>query len=96
MHFLSPRVSKPPCISLDLLQGHTLASNKVIILTYARYHSQGITILPTAMIPTPSSLRYSLDFLLNKSPDMLVDPTLSTFLSLEEGPNDKLSSQSLF
>lgn len=52
-------VLEPPCISLDSLQGHTLASNKVIILTFARYRGQGTTLLLTIGTPTPNCLRSS-------------------------------------
>jgi len=89
-------VRTSPCISLDTLQGHTLSSNKDILLTYARYRTQGITLLPTARTPTPNGMRCSWDFLLGRSHNMLVGPTLSAFLALEVGPTDKMSPQNLF
>jgi len=48
---------------LDLLQGHTLDSNKDILLTSTRNHSQGNTVLPTAQTPTPNGLRSSWEFI---------------------------------
>lgn len=86
---------KPPCISVDLLQGGTLAFDKAIMLTYMHYHSQEITLLPTVGTPTPNCLRSSWDFLLGRSHDMMVGPTPSKFLVIEGGPNDKLSPQIL-
>ena len=71
-------VLEPPYISLDWQQGYTLASNKYILLTFARYCSQGTTLLPTVGTPTPNSMRSSWDFLLGRSPDMLTSPTPST------------------
>ena len=89
-------VLEPPCISLDLLQGHTFASNKDILPTSARNRIQVDIILPTTGTPTPNGLRSSWDFLLGRSPDMLVGPTLSTFLVLEGGLDDKLCPLILF
>lgn len=71
-------VLEPPCISLESLQGHTLAPDKVITFTSAHYRSQGITLLPIAGTPTPNGLRSSSDFLPGRSPNMLAGPTLST------------------
>ena len=89
-------VLEPPCISLDSLQGHTLASNKVIILTSTHYINQGNNVLLSVGTPTPNSLRSSWDFLPRRSIDMLVGLAPSTFMVLKGGPDDKMSPQSLF
>lgn len=89
-------VLQPLWIPLDSLQGHTLASDKVFILTYARYCGQEITLLPTVGTLTPNGLRSSWEFLPWISPNMLAGPAPSTFLVLEEGLDDKMSPQSLF
>jgi len=60
------------------------------------YRSQGITLLHTAGTPTPSNLRSSWNFLLGRSPDMLVGTTPPKFLAREGGLDDKMSPQSLF
>lgn len=87
---------EPPCISLDSLQGHTLSFDKYVTLTYMHYHNQGIALLPTAGTPTPNSLRSSWDLLPGRSTNMLASSTLSTFVVLEGGLDDKLSPQILF
>lgn len=53
------------------VQGHTLAFDKVIILTSACYCGQGTTLVPTTGNPTPNGLRSSWDFLLGISLDTL-------------------------
>lgn len=77
-YFSLPCVRTSPCISPDLLQGHTLASNKYILLTSTHYRSKGINLLPTSGTPTPNGLRLSWDFLSRRSLDILVGPTPST------------------
>jgi len=84
------------CISLEFLQGNTLAFDKDIKLTSACYRSQGIALLPTSGTPTPNGLRSSWELLLRRSSDMLVGPSISTFMVLEGGPDDKMSPQSVF
>ena len=69
---------EPPCISLDSLQGHTLASDKDITLTSMSYRIQSIYLPPTIGIPTPNGLWSSWDFLLGISTHMLAGPTPST------------------
>jgi len=89
-------VLEPPCISVDSLQGHTLAFDKDITLISVEYHSQGITLPPIVGTPTPNGLRSSWDFLLGRSPNMFVVLAPSTFIPLEGGLDDKLSPQSVF
>lgn len=67
------------CTFLDLLQGHTLASNKEILLSFACNHSEGDTVLPTAGTSSPNSLRSSWDFLSGRYLDMLVGQTCQHF-----------------
>ena len=69
--------SQPTCVrtfhspSLTHYSGHTLATNRVILLASVRHRGQGITIRPTAGTPTPNSLRSNWDFLPRRSPHML-------------------------
>ena len=72
-------VRTSPHISLNSLQGHTLASDKDIFLTSVRYCNQGIASLLIVGTPTPNNLRSSWDFLPRISLDMLAGPTSSTF-----------------
>ena len=88
------RTSHAP--SLTYCSCHTLATNNDILLASVRNCDQGITIRPTAGTPTPNGLRSNWDFLLGRSLGMLAGPTSSTFLVLEGGPDDKLSSHHLF
>lgn len=89
-------VRTSPFISLDFLQGHTLAFDKDIFLSSAHYRSQGISLLPTTGTPTPNNLSSSWDFLSGRSPYMLASTIPSTFMVLEGRPNDKMNPQSLF
>lgn len=55
------------------MQGHTPISDMDILLTYAHYRNQVITLLPT-----PNDLSSSWDFLPRRSLDMLVGLEPST------------------
>ncbi len=82
--------------SLACFAGHTLTTNKEILLTSTCNHGQGYIVRPTVGTPPPNGFRSSWEFLLRRSPDMLAGPTLSTFLVLEGGPYYKLCSHILF
>ena len=69
---------RTPCISLDSLQGHALASDKDILLTSVLYRNQCIALIPIVGTPTPNSLRSNWDFLLGRYPYTLVGLALST------------------
>lgn len=91
-----------PCVrtvhgtSLSCHNCNTLATNMDILLSSVRNCGQGNTIWPTAGTPTPNGLRSTWDFLLGRSPNMLVGPTLSTFMALKVGPDDKVCPLILF
>ena len=78
-----------PCVrtihapSLAYCACHILATNKDILLTSMRNRSQGNTVLPLFGSPTPNDLRSSWDFLLGRSPNMLVGPTPPTSFKVE-------------
>ena len=82
--------------SLACYACYTLSTNKDISFASTCNHSQGDTIPPIAGTPTPNGLRSSWEFLLGRSPDMLVGPTLSTFIVLEGWPYEKLHPLILF
>lgn len=92
--FSPPCVRTSPCIFLDVLEGHKLASDKDDTLTSMQYPTQGIALLPIVETPTPNDLRSS--FFFGRSLYILAGPTLSRFLEIEGRPNDKVSPQSLF
>ena len=54
--------------SLTLWINHTLATNRVILLAFARQRGQGITLRPTTRTPTPNGLRSNWDFSLGRCP----------------------------
>ena len=62
-----------PCCSC-----HTLATNKDILLASMQNQGQGIIIWPTAGTPTPNGMRFNWDFLLGRSPYILVGLAPST------------------
>jgi len=64
--------------SLACYAGHTLATNKDILLASTHNYGQGDTIRSTIGTATPNGLRSSWDFLPGRSPDMLAGPTPST------------------
>jgi len=82
--------------SLACCTCHTLSTNKDISLASSYKHDQDDTVQPTVGTPTPNGLRSSWDFLSQRSLDMLAGPTMSTFLVLEGGTDDKLCPLILF
>lgn len=82
-HFPCVRTLHAP--SLAWCAGHTLATNKDILLSFARNHVQGNTLQPTTGNPTPNGLRYIWYFLQGRSLDMLVGsiPSTPSYFSLK-------------
>lgn len=74
-HFLCVRTLHAP--SLACCAGHTLATNKDILLFSTHNCCQGDTVWATAGTPRPNGLRSSLDLLPGRYPDMLASPTVS-------------------
>jgi len=62
----SVRTSHTPSLTHCII--HTLATDRVVLLSYVRHRRQGITLQPTAGNPTPNCLRSNRDFLSRRSP----------------------------